>query len=292
MRGVVIFLGLLVLLAGGAVAAAQYVPVDLSTLDSVAGAKEFLTSQMALYAGGGAAAFGLLLIIISLATGGKKKPKEKVAKAAPAKAEKVAPTKAEPSRVEPKKANPSQTQRTAAPPQPAPARPAPAAAPQPVAAKPASAAAPPTAKPQASAQPPAGVAPTTAPQGDPRMMNRKRIQDLVTINDAVKAYRDKYGAYPKADGLGGAAARGAAWIPGLIPDFLPELPRDPAMSGDRSGPQYVYASNGADYKLLAQGVSLIGSANVEVLGVRIDPTRNPTAESASFGFWTEGFAKA
>jgi hypothetical protein len=27
-----------------------------------------------------------------------------------------------------------------------------------------------------------------------------------------------------------------------------------------------------------------------VLGVRIDASRNPTWEKASFGFWTEGYA--
>jgi len=31
---------------------------------------------------------------------------------------------------------------------------------------------------------------------------------------------------------------------------------------------------------------------VEVLGVRIDPTRQPTAENAAFGFWSAGFASA
>ena len=43
------------------------------------------------------------------------------------------------------------------------------------------------------------------------------------------------------------------------------------MSVEKTGPQYVYVSDGADYKLLAQGVSLVGGTNVEVLGVRIDP---------------------
>lgn len=121
------------------------------------------------------------------------------------------------------------------------------------------------------------------------MVNRKRVQDLVTINDALKAYQARNGAYPKAEGLAGANERGADWIPGLSPDFLPEIPRDP-MHGPKT--QYVYASDGANYKLLAQGVSLVGSSNVEVLGIKIDHTRNPTPQSASFGFWTQAFAGA
>lgn len=146
------------------------------------------------------------------------------------------------------------------------------------------------AKPQASSQPPASVAPASAsgaPAPDPRLVNRKRVQDLVTINDALTAYYAKNGAYPKAEGLAGANERGAAWIPGLSPEFLAQLPLDPLHSGNT---QYVYAAEGANYKLLAQGVSLVGSGNVEVLGIKIDQTRNPTPQNAAFGFWTPAFA--
>lgn len=143
------------------------------------------------------------------------------------------------------------------------------------------------AKPQASAQPPATA--TGAPPPDPRIVNRKRVQDLVTINDALKVYHAKNGQFPKAAELAGANERGADWIPGLSPAFVSEIPFDP-MHGP--GTQYVYVSDGANYKLLASGVSLVGSPNVEVLGIKIDPTRNPTAQNASFGFWTPGFAGA
>lgn len=137
--------------------------------------------------------------------------------------------------------------------------------------------------------PPAAGAATGAPPPDPRMLNRKRVQDLVTLNDALKAYHAKHGAYPKAVGLAGMNERGAAWIPGLMPDYVKEMPRDPLHA---AATQYVYVSDGADYKLLAQGVSLVGSPNVEVLGIKLDPTRNPTPQNASFGFWTPGFAGA
>lgn len=147
----------------------------------------------------------------------------------------------------------------------------------------------PKAKPQASASPP-GIAEQV--RNDPRLHNRKRVGDLVTLNDALKSYHKKRGAYPVAAGLVGLPDRGAAWIPGLAPEFVPELPRDPALSMDRDGPQYVYASDGTDYKLLARNVSLVGGTNVEVLGVKIDPTHSTTAENASFGFWTPGFASA
>ncbi len=283
MRGFLILLGLLLVVGGGALAGAQYAPVDLSMLDSVAGAKEFVASPMALYAGAGAAGFGLLLTVIAAATGGKKTEKPgRGAKTAPAKTDQATRTERA-TRPEPAPvmaaAKVAEPARAAQPPAAAPA-------PQPTPA--------PAAKPTASGQPPPPSENDTlsAWRRDPRLLNRKRVSDLVSINDALKAYYAKNGAYPKATGLSGFRERGAAWIPGLSPDFVAELPRDPALSGDMAGPQYVYVSDGTDYKLLAQSVSLVGGTHVEVLGVRIDPTRQPTAENASFGFWSPGFAEA
>jgi hypothetical protein len=343
-RVFLILLGLLLILGGGAVAAAQYAPPNLlAMLDSAPQARDFLMTQTALYAGAGGAGFGLLLLIIGAVTGGKRKkaavaaatirggtvpyseaqepsPKAPVGNATKltsvptqAAAEPLKTARAEPRSVGATPA-PAPTQ-AAAPKQPEPKppeqRPAPVAAAPPPPLRPAPALAPaaapvaaaaadaPKPKPQASAQPPA---PTQAPEAaqismadaarvDPRLVNRKRVQDLVTINDALKSYHKAHGAYPVAPGLGGILDRGAAWIPGLA-DILPDLPRDPAMSMDRDGPQYVYASDGKDYKLIALNISLVGSTNPAVLGIRIDPTRNPTQENAAFGFWTEGFASA
>ncbi len=301
MKGVALVVGVLLLLGGGAVAGAQYVPDILARaafLDSIAGAKEFLASSMALYAGGGAAGLGFILFVIGLIPGGKK-PK-------PVKAERAArPSNAE-ARPTAKSAAKSAPQRAAAaaddifsePRQAAPKPAAPRAAPQPVA-RPAEPrpepvrAAP---KPVASGTPPPSAAPAPSAAGDaptwiqdPRLANRRRVSDLVTINDALKAYREQHGKYPPADALGGFLDRGKAWIPGLSPAFVAELPRDPAQSSDRNGPQYLYVSDGSGYKLVARGVSLVGGTNVEVLGVRLDPSRQNTAESATFGFWTEGF---
>jgi hypothetical protein len=118
------------------------------------------------------------------------------------------------------------------------------------------------------------------------------VRDLVSINDAIKAYHAKNGAYPVAKKAGGFLDRGKNWIPGLSPEFIAELPRDPAMSTDKDGPQYLYVSDGTNYKLLAQGVSLVGSTNVEVLGVKLDPSKQNTQESAAFGFWTAAFESA
>lgn len=315
MRVFLILLGLLVMLGGGAVAGAQYAPSDvLAMLDSQPQVKEFLATPMALYAGSGAAGFGFLVIILAAFVGrkpkGKPAPKVKTEKAKPEPKARAEPkvAAAEPVKEAPKPApkpvaQPAPASQPARQPEPvaaaAPPRPAPAAAPaaepppRPAAPQPAAPAAePPKAKPQASASPPGGPGVVEQVKNDPRLHNRKRVGDLVTLNDALKSYHKKHGAYPVAAGLAGLPDRGATWIPGLAPDFVAELPRDPALSMDRDGPQYVYVSDGTDYKLLARNVSLVGGTNVEVLGVKIDPTHSKTAESASFGFWTPGFASA
>lgn len=277
MKGVALLFGVLLLLGGGAVAGVQYVPgLELSFLDSVAGAKEFLASSNALYAGAGAAGFGLVMVIVGILPSGKKKKAARPVDREPA-----------PERSEPRAEAPRPAPKPVAQPKPAPQAAQPKPAPQPAQPKPA-----PSAKPQASAQPPQSAEPPPAWTQDPRLTNRKRVSDLVTINDALKAYHAKNGKYPVAEKLGGFLERGKNWIPGLSPEFVAELPRDPAMSGDKAGPQYLYASNGADYKLVAQGVSLVGGTNVEVLGVKFDPSKENTMEKAAFGFWTEAFAQA
>lgn len=297
MRGFLVFLGLLLMLGGGAMAGAQYANVDLSALDVAAGTKAFLLSPDALYAGSAVAGLGLVLIIAVAATGWKKRKQPARTKASEWTADAGKPATAQ-SLFDPEPAQLSlapEPQRTVAhavhQPSPVPVAPrAVVTAPdQPPWSQPAT---PPAAKPTASAQPPEGYDPLLASRTDPRLVNRKRVTDLVSINDALKAYHARHGAYPKAEGLLGADERGETWIPGLAPEFIARLPLDPAAAGGQTGPQYVYVSDGVNYKLLAQGVSLIGGTNVEVLGVRIDPTRRPTAENASFGFWTPEFASA
>lgn len=295
MRALLVVLGLLLLLAGGAVAAARFALVDLAFLDAVPQGRELLASPLAPYAGGGGAGLGLLMIILVAATGGRRHrtaPLKAKASVSPQTRD-TAPSPAAPV------ASPSshrQVDRSqSASPSVQHLEPGAAAPPAASTASASSPLSPPPsflAKPTASAEPPWSAPSQQRPAIDPRLVNRKRVQDLVVINDALKAYHARHNAYPLAEGLAGVRERGVNWIAGLAPDFLSELPRDPAQSNASDGPQYVYASNGTDYKLLAQNVSLIGGTNVEVLGVRIDPTRQPTPQNASFGFWTEGFAGA
>ena len=166
MRGVMIFLGLLLLLVGGAVAAAQYVPVDLSPyLSSVPGRRTSLNRRWRSTPAAARPALGLLLMIIGLATGGSKKPEKRSApapkKASPAKAAAPEPSPrgaaAEarfPARSRARATTPAGRRRTAR----LLHRPAPSRRPR--------------------RQPPASRTAPTWTQ-DPRLLNRKRVSDLV-----------------------------------------------------------------------------------------------------------------
>lgn len=82
----------------------------------------------------------------------------------------------------------------------------------------------------------------------------QRMQDLQSIKSALERYFADHGKYPVSEGWDGLLTKwgksGKDWIPGLAPNYLPELPRDPRMSKN-AGAQYIYKSNGRSYKLIA-----------------------------------------
>ena len=86
----------------------------------------------------------------------------------------------------------------------------------------------------------------------------QRMKDLAVIRTALDKYRQVRGAYPVSssngerwNGIGWDGVPGD-WIPGLVPDFISALPRDPN-SAENPFQQYVYRSDGKDYKLLVLG---------------------------------------
>jgi hypothetical protein len=144
--------------------------------------------------------------------------------------------------------------------------------------------------PQASlAAPPPGAVPET----DPAKATERRISDITAINDAIRAFHAKYGKYPEgSNGLQSVVERGANWIPGLAPEFMAELPRDPVLAIDNAGPQYLYVSSATGYKVIAvSGNAGYCGPDVERLGIRIDPARINDAGCWAYGFWTDEFAE-
>jgi len=203
---------------------------------------EFLSSETAAYAGGGAAAFGLVLFLVSF-IGGKR----------PAGAVKD-------DQIDRSSASNTISETdflSAAPPTPGPPPPV---APEPIAA-------------------------ATSPVS--RSATAQRVFDLTEIRSALEVYRSANGAYPKSNGWQGygsayCATLGDKWIRGLVPDFIAALPRDPSRSehGDKS--QYLYFSDGANFKLLAHETDDYDPAGA-VSDVEPDPLR-----PNDFGYWTEG----
>lgn len=129
-----------------------------------------------------------------------------------------------------------------------------------------------------------------APAASGISATEQRIQDLAAIEAALTAYHDANGVYPGSTGFQGYASNwgaslGADWIPGLQ---ATPLPRDPSMSEEPPS-QYLYFSNGTDYKLIAHLTDDCGPA-VEAQGVRIDPARKDATHCWAYGFWTEGGA--
>jgi hypothetical protein len=114
----------------------------------------------------------------------------------------------------------------------------------------------------------------------------RRLADLTALRYSLERYRADHGAYPEANGLSGlysaAGQLNPDWIPGLVPKYLPALPRDPRGGSDPAR-QYYYASDGRDYKLIAHNVE----GCYRVFKQRpdlIDPARHCWA----YGYWTEG----
>lgn len=95
----------------------------------------------------------------------------------------------------------------------------------------------------------------------------RRKADLVSIKTALELYYNQNGSYPTTngswssqDGTGGTTNNGTNWIPGLASTYIQKLPQDPLYPtpsnnavciGGGWHSEYLYDSNGANYKLLA-----------------------------------------
>ncbi len=136
-----------------------------------------------------------------------------------------------------------------------------------------------------------GISSYTSVRQDAR--NAKRKGDLKELQKTLEAYKARHGHYPPTDTTGAHVSghkwhtncnyihtlvvpnrpnkdegTNLGWIPGLAPEFIPNLPTDPRSgrpNPERSGGSttqygacaiaanncYKYMSNGSDYKLVA-----------------------------------------
>lgn len=89
----------------------------------------------------------------------------------------------------------------------------------------------------------------------------RRGKDLRAVQSALEAYKQAHGSYPSTNGQwrgdsaqdGGHGYGADGYIVGLVPDYLPALPRDPDPRYPDATRGYAYRSDGADYKFIARG---------------------------------------
>ncbi len=137
---------------------------------------------------------------------------------------------------------------------------------------------------------PAETPPTQVAEETPTL--EQRTSDLLIINDSLQRYHQANGSYPVSDRAQGFASNwgaslGDIWIPGL--DLQP-LPRDPARSSAGDGPQYLYISDGTDYKLIAHSTGDCGPEAV-TQSIQIDPRRQNDERCWAYGVWSAGGAE-
>ena len=126
--------------------------------------------------------------------------------------------------------------------------------------------------------------------GRQRSIMSKNVSQLDQIAKALEIYKVQTGVYPPGDWQGFCSAYGSSlgnnWIPELRTAGIisADLPVDSRQEGNAScvdnTKQYIYFSNGTDYKLISVNLSTLTGAPPE----DIDPRRPTTA----IGRWSAG----
>ncbi len=89
----------------------------------------------------------------------------------------------------------------------------------------------------------------------------RRAADLKAVQSALEAYKRENGTYPSTDNgwLTDAPAGNPpadpygpnGYIPGLVPNYMQTLPKDPDSNYPNADAGYYYRSDGTDYKFMA-----------------------------------------
>ena len=92
-----------------------------------------------------------------------------------------------------------------------------------------------------------------------RANDTRRITDLNSVQKALEMYFVDNGTYPVVSGWSGDApnygghgySTADPYIPGLVPEYMEMLPRDPDRAFPDGSKGYLYRSDGSDYKFIA-----------------------------------------
>jgi len=102
--------------------------------------------------------------------------------------------------------------------------------------------------------------------------NAIRLHNFHTLQISLELYHDDYGIYPKTFEPGEAFlntywppgvrsecfTNPTDWIPGLVPNYIPILPTDPAIDciiAPSTAHSWYYASDGVNYKLMTHMIN-------------------------------------
>jgi prepilin-type N-terminal cleavage/methylation domain-containing protein len=105
----------------------------------------------------------------------------------------------------------------------------------------------------------AGILLPILEQESVRARDGRRAGDLRSVASALSAYRSMTGTFPTTgdEWWGDSATYGSygydatGYIPGIVPDFLPYLPKDPNPAyPNGTGAGYMYRSDGQDFKFV------------------------------------------
>lgn len=118
----------------------------------------------------------------------------------------------------------------------------------------------------------------------------QRVKDLSALTYALEKYKQDHQRYPISsnsgqgyDGLFVDEKYGESredWIPGLVPEYTDKLPRDPR-NDSVIYHSYMYVSNGANYKLIAQRPD-----DCQEIKERYAQLIDPRRDCYSYGYWT------
>ena len=133
------------------------------------------------------------------------------------------------------------------------------------------------------------AAPTVIRQPFEEMPTITEVRDLLEIVYALERYKIDHWSYPVSsagqkawDGIKSDFGESRDdWIRGLVPKYLDKLPRDPRMLNNGTQ-QYLYMSNGANYKLIA-----FKPSNCELVKLSYPSLIDPKRDCQAFGFWTD-----
>jgi hypothetical protein len=126
-----------------------------------------------------------------------------------------------------------------------------------------------------------------ASAGNEEKFREMTLRDITRLKQAIDRYYNDNRSYPKSSGGWDAVIANYGesrkdWIPGLAPKYINELPHDPRKSKD-PGNQYMYKSDGKDFKLLAHRP--VGMSDIVMTHPAL---ADPVRPSWAFGYWTEG----